>query len=145
MNCFKSRDLGQLAYFLNVELEVTQGQTKVSQCKYSMDLLCRFNMLDYKPIDSPTALQKLLTLSKDNLLADLTLYHSLAGGLQYLMRTKPDLAFVVNQVCKYMQTPTDYHMTTAKRILHYVKATLSVGLTFHLSTSTSLTVMVDAD
>jgi hypothetical protein len=44
-------------------------------------------------------------------IAEATIYHSTVGVLQYLMMTRPDIAFAVNKVCQYMQSPTFDHWT----------------------------------
>ena len=64
--------------------------------------------------------------------ADPSEYRSLAGALQYLTLTRPDLAFAVQQVCLFMHDPREPHMALIKNILLYVKGTLSAGL--HLGT-----------
>ncbi|GKA27238.1 ribonuclease H-like domain-containing protein [Tanacetum coccineum] len=53
-----------------------------------------------------------------------TLYRSLAGGLQYLTFTRPDLSYVVQQICLYMHDPREPHLAALKRILRYVQGTL---------------------
>jgi histone deacetylase 1/2 len=72
-------------------------------------------------------------------------YRSLVGGLQYLTLTRPDLSFVVNKVCQFLSQPTTVHYEAVKRILRYVKGTLSTGLQFQPTTSTMLDVYTDAD
>lgn len=62
------------------------------------------------------------------LFTDSTLYRKVAGTLQYLTVTHPDLSFVVNKMCQYMHAPTDDHWVALKRILRYVKGTLDHGL-----------------
>jgi hypothetical protein len=44
-------------------------------------------------------------------IAEATIYRSTVGALQYLMMTRPDIAFAVNKVCQYMQSPTSDHWT----------------------------------
>ena len=72
-------------------------------------------------------------------------YRSLAGALQYLTLTRPELAYAVQQVCLFMHDPHEPHLALIKRILRYVKGTLSTGL--HLSSGPvdSLTAYSDAD
>nr|GEZ35912.1 hypothetical protein [Tanacetum cinerariifolium] len=53
---------------------------------------------------------------------DPTLYHNLAGALQYLPFTRLDLSYAVQHVCLYMHDPRDLHFTALKRILCYVRA-----------------------
>jgi hypothetical protein len=62
-----------------------------------------------------------------------------------LTLTRPDLAFLVNQVYKYLHFPTIVHWTRAKRILRYVQGALHSGLTFHKSSSTLLSAFFDAE
>ncbi|GJR33342.1 ribonuclease H-like domain-containing protein [Tanacetum coccineum] len=53
-------------------------------------------------------------------ISDPTLYRSLAGALQYLTFTLPDISYAVQQVCLYMHDPQEPHLAALKRILHYV-------------------------
>ncbi|GJZ72953.1 ribonuclease H-like domain-containing protein [Tanacetum coccineum] len=48
---------------------------------------------------------------------DPTLYRSLAGSLQYLTFTRPDITYAVQQVCLYMHDPREPHFSALKRIL----------------------------
>ncbi|GJZ64080.1 ribonuclease H-like domain-containing protein [Tanacetum coccineum] len=57
-------------------------------------------------------------------ISDPTLYRSLASGLQYLTFTRPNLSYVVQQICLYMHDPWEPHLATLKRILRYVQGTL---------------------
>jgi len=72
-------------------------------------------------------------------------YRSLAGALQYLTLTRPDLAYAVQQVCLFMHDPREPHMALVKRILRYVKGTLSSGLHIGTGPVDSLTAYTDAD
>ncbi|GJS47160.1 ribonuclease H-like domain-containing protein [Tanacetum coccineum] len=76
---------------------------------------------------------------------DPTLYRSLAGGLQYLTFTRPDLSYAVQQVCLYMHDPREPHFAALKRILRYVQGTLELGLQLYASATTSLVGYTDAD
>ena len=53
-----------------------------------------------------------------------SLYQSIVGALQYLIFTRPDIAFSVHQVCQFMQQPMVEHFTAVKRILRYLKGAL---------------------
>ena len=74
-----------------------------------------------------------------------TLYRSLAGALQYLTFTRPDIAFAVQQVCLFMHAPLESHYNALKRILRYIKGTLDHGLQLTPNTSHTLTAYSDAD
>jgi hypothetical protein len=100
-------------------------------------------MSDYKPYSTPVDTQ--VKLSEDNGLpiADATSYPSLTGALQYLTFSRPDIAYVVQQVCLHMHTPREPHLTALKRILCYLRGSLDYGLLRPSSTS-ELVVYTDA-
>ncbi|GKD15805.1 ribonuclease H-like domain-containing protein [Tanacetum coccineum] len=77
--------------------------------------------------------------------SDPTLYRSLAGSLQYLTFTRPDLSYAVQQVCLHMHDPRDPHLFALKRILRYVQGTLHYGLQLFSSSTTDLDAYSDAD
>ncbi|XP_019089180.1 PREDICTED: uncharacterized protein LOC109127985 [Camelina sativa] len=77
--------------------------------------------------------------------ADPSLYRSLVGALQYLTFTRPDIAYAVQKTCLYMHDPCEPHFTAMKRILRYLKGTISDGLHITHSNKTTLTAYTDAD
>ncbi|XP_071699651.1 secreted RxLR effector protein 161-like [Rutidosis leptorrhynchoides] len=76
---------------------------------------------------------------------DSTKYHSLAGALQYLTFTRPDISYAVQQICLHMHDPKEIHMNALKRIIRYLQGTLHLGLHLNRSTSTKLVAYTDAD
>jgi hypothetical protein len=77
--------------------------------------------------------------------ADPSEYRSLAGGLQYLTITRPDIAYTVQQVCLHMHDPRASHLALLKRVLRYVRGTTSLDLHLRASSSTTITAYTDAD
>ncbi|XP_074322920.1 secreted RxLR effector protein 161-like [Apium graveolens] len=69
---------------------------------------------------------------------DSTVYKSYVGGLRYLVHTRPDIAFSVGLVSRYMERPTTLHMNTVKRILRYIKGTVDYGLVYAKGTGNYL-------
>nr|XP_043616244.1 PR5-like receptor kinase [Erigeron canadensis] len=76
---------------------------------------------------------------------DPTLYRSLAGALQPLTFTRPDISYVVQQVCMHMHAPHNDHFIALKRILRYVKGTLDMGIWMRSSSLSTLIAYTDAD
>jgi hypothetical protein len=64
---------------------------------------------------------------------DATQYRRLVGSLRYLTHTRPDLAFSVSYVSRFMQRPTMEHQQAVKRIIRYVTGTLDHGLYYSRS------------
>ncbi|GJV67100.1 ribonuclease H-like domain-containing protein [Tanacetum coccineum] len=77
--------------------------------------------------------------------SDPMLYRSLAGALQYLTFTRPDISYVVQQVYLYMHDLREPHYTVLKCILCYIRGTIDHGLQLHVSSMTQLTAYTDAD
>jgi hypothetical protein len=118
---FSMKDLGDLHYFLGVEVQPNEKGLFLSQTKYALDLLHRASMTDAKPISTPFVVGNHLS-AEGQLFSDPTLFRSLAGALQYLTITRPDLSFSVNSICQFMHAPTDDHFRALKRIYAMLKA-----------------------
>ncbi|RVW89827.1 putative mitochondrial protein [Vitis vinifera] len=73
------------------------------------------------------------------------LYTWMISWLLYVTLTRPDIAFAVNKACQFMAKPSDVHWLAVKRILRYLKGTISLGLHFQPSTSMELQGYSDAD
>ncbi|GKC74104.1 oligopeptide transporter 3, partial [Tanacetum coccineum] len=69
----------------------------------------------------------------------------LQGLIQYLTFTRPDISYAVQQVCLFMHDPREPHFSALKRILRYVRGTLSYGLQLYSSMTSSLVAYSDAD
>ncbi|GKA19774.1 ribonuclease H-like domain-containing protein [Tanacetum coccineum] len=88
----------------------------LSQQKYASELLERAGMLTCNPCRTPVDTDSKLSADGDPV-SDPTLYRSLAGALQYLTFTRPDISYAVQQVCLYMHDPREPHFSALKRIL----------------------------
>jgi hypothetical protein len=89
---FALKDLRDLHYFLGIEVTKLQDGIMLSQNKYATDILQRAGMMNCKLTNTPLSIS---VLGPENA----TKYRSIAGGLQYLTLTHPDLGFSVNNVC----------------------------------------------
>ncbi|XP_074327179.1 secreted RxLR effector protein 161-like [Apium graveolens] len=61
---------------------------------------------------------------------DASQYISMVGGLRYVVHTRPDIAYSVGIVNRYMERPTKLHLDAVKRIMRYVKGTTQYGLVY---------------
>jgi len=142
---FAVKDLGDLHYFLGVEVLKMDSGLLLSQKRYIMDLLKKTNMHEAKPITSPMASSSTLSAFTGAPMDDPSLYRSTVGSLQYLSLTRPDLSYAVNRVCQFMHRPLQPHWQAVKRILRYLKHTISHGLLLHRNSHNTLQAYSDAD
>ena len=144
---FALKDLGDLHYFLGIEVKKHDGGLHLSQEKYATDLVRKAGLQGCKPSPTPLSSSEKLSLTEGQALSqeDSTKYRSLVGALQYLTLTRPDISFAVNKVCQFLHAPTTVHLTAAKRIVRYVKNALNIGLNFSKSSSTLLSAFSDSD
>ncbi|GJU57823.1 ribonuclease H-like domain-containing protein [Tanacetum coccineum] len=141
---FDMTDLGALNYFLCISVTRDSTGMFLSQKKYAMELLDRAHMASCNPTRTPVDTESKLGADGDPV-SDPILYRSLAGSLQYLTFTRPDISYAVQQVCLYMHDPREPHFLALKRILRYVRGTLDFGLQLYASSTGSLVAYTDAD
>jgi hypothetical protein len=144
---FALKDLGDLNYFLGIEVSKIKDGILLSQSKYAMDMLKKAGMVNCKSIPTPLSTTDKLHAHGGTPLgsADATNYRSIVGGLQYLTLTRSDLAFSLNKMCQYLHAPTMLHLTAVKRILRYVKGTFDLGLQITKSPSMVVSSFSNAD
>jgi histone deacetylase 1/2 len=143
---FSLKDLGELHYFLGIEVKKVHDGIILSQEKYAHDLLHRVNNM-CKMVDTPLSVTEKLSLIDGDLLSgeNSTHYRSIVGALQYITLTRPDISFAVNKVCQFLHAPTTVHWTAVKRILRYLRGTISLGLSLRRSSSFLVSAFFDAD
>ncbi|PRQ17544.1 putative RNA-directed DNA polymerase [Rosa chinensis] len=127
---FEMKDLGELKYFLGIE--VARGREGIYLCqrKYILDLLTETGMLDCKPIDTPIEQNHCLAEYPDQVSTDRARYQRLVGRLIYLAHTRPDVAYAVSVVSQFMHNPSESHMDAVVRILRYLKSAPGRGVMF---------------
>jgi len=141
---FAMKDLGLLNYFLGIAVTRHKGGLFLSQRKYAEDIIERAGMSTCKPSATPVDTKPKVGASGTPY-ANPTHYRSLAGALQYLTFTRPDISYAVQQVCLHMHDPKECHMAALKRIIRYVQGTKDHGLHLYPSSTLSLVSFTDAD
>ena len=142
---FEIKDLGNLKYFLGMEIARSKKGIAVSQRKYVLDLLNETGMLGCKPAETPMDTTVKLEESDGSAPVDKGRYQRLVGKLIYLSHTRPDIGFSVSVVSQFMNNPTEKHMTAVIRILRYLKMTPGKGLFFQRTTKKEIEIFSDAD
>ncbi|KAK9157462.1 hypothetical protein Scep_004036 [Stephania cephalantha] len=142
---FALKDIGELSLFLGFEVRRDASGLYLNQSSYISSLLLKAGMSNAKVAESPAASGKQLCSDSHSLFHDPSLYRSLLGGLQYVVHTRPDIAFIVNRLSSYQQSPSTSHWQALKRVLRFLKGTLHLGLSFKPGSKLMLTGYSDAD
>ncbi|KAG6483226.1 hypothetical protein ZIOFF_059868 [Zingiber officinale] len=142
---FDMKKLGELSNFLGLQIENLDKGIYVSQFSYAKRLIEKFGLIDGKKRSTPLDVNTRLHRDEGTCLSDPRPFRTLVGSLIYLTITRPDIAFSVGMVSRYMQEPRKPHFEEAKKILKYVNSTLNLGLLYEKGVEFSLQGFADAD
>jgi hypothetical protein len=123
-----------VGHFLGIRVERNKdGTILLTQDAYVDKLLTTFDMQECATRNTPAGeiLKAGTPQPEGEEQEEIPEYRRLLGALQYLsITTRPDITFAVNQAARFCQRPTRDHLTAAKRILRYLKATKHFGLKY---------------
>ncbi|KAG6499797.1 hypothetical protein ZIOFF_039589 [Zingiber officinale] len=142
---FDMKKLGELSNFLGLQIENLDKGIYVSQFSYAKRLIEKFGLIDGKKRSTPLDVNTRLHRDEGTCLSDPRPFRTLVGSLIYLTITRPDIAFSVGMVSRYMQEPRKPHFEEAKKILKYVNSTLNLGLLYEKGVEFSLQGFANAD
>ncbi|RVW15472.1 Retrovirus-related Pol polyprotein from transposon RE1 [Vitis vinifera] len=117
---FRIKDLGDLKYFLGIEVSRSKKDISIPQRKYTLEILKDGGFLGAKPVNFPMEQNTKLSDSGE-LLKDPSQYRRLVGRLIYLTITRPDITYSVHVLSRFMHAPRRPHMEAALRVLRYLK------------------------
>jgi hypothetical protein len=144
-NLFKMSDLGMLTYYLGIEVTQSAGKITLCQSAYAGKLLEKAGLINCTPSHVPMEPRLKLSKNSSGELVEATMYRSLVGGLRYLVHSRPDIAFAVGFVSRFMEKPTTEHLVAVKQLLRYIAGTRSFGCVFTSSGKLELIGYSDAD
>ncbi|KAK6160388.1 hypothetical protein DH2020_003769 [Rehmannia glutinosa] len=124
---FEMSMMGELTFFLGLQVKQLKDGTFISQTKYTRDLMKKFRMEEKSLVKIPTNTSVKMDMDADGKVVDQTRYRALIGSLLYLTASRPDITFDVGVCATFQYAPKESHMTTSKRILRYLKGPKSYG------------------
>lgn len=142
---FKMKDLGCFHYFLGLQTHFHSTGLFLNQEKYAEDLLHIAGMSECTPVSTPLPAQLHRVPDETALFPQPTYFRSLAGKLQYLTLTRPDLQVAVNYICQRMHAPTENDFHLLKRVLRYLRGTTNLGLSFDSTSASIIKAYSDSD
>ncbi|KAH9677669.1 reverse transcriptase Ty1/copia-type domain-containing protein [Citrus sinensis] len=119
---FALKDLGELSYFLGIEVSKIQNGIHLSQAKYIADVLAKHDLVNCSPVPTPMSTGQQLTKASDQ-----------------------KIAFTVNKLSQFLSNPRTAHWEACKRLLRYLKGTIHFGLQFYNCRVMQLNCFTDSD
>ncbi|GKE41638.1 retrovirus-related pol polyprotein from transposon TNT 1-94 [Tanacetum coccineum] len=125
---FEMSMMRELTYFLGMQIKKNDKGISIFQEQYTRNLLKKYEIYNNSSVKTPM-------VPPNNLGPDLagkpvneTSYRGIIGSLMYLNTTRPDIQFSTVLCVRYQSNPKESHLTAVKRILRYLKGTLTLGL-----------------
>jgi hypothetical protein len=125
MGEFDMSDLGSLTYYLVIEVEQDGRSIAIKQSTYTTKLLIQCGMMDCYAIKTP--MEPMVQLHNDSI--------TVSSGAALSTSYKLDFSFTIGVSSRFMERLTTMHQNAVKKILHYLKGTIYVGLDSHWSGS----------
>ena len=142
---FTLKDLGEVNYFLGIQVRHTTEGLHLSKTKCIKDLLCKAKMKFAKSSGTPMTSGLKLSAYGSDPVENGQLYRSIVGALQYVTITRPEISYCVNRMCQFMQNPLESYWKSIKRILRHLSGTLDYGLHLRRSSQLNLVGFCDTD
>jgi hypothetical protein len=125
---FEIKDLDLMHYFLGLEVRQSPKRIFLNQGKYEVEILKRFEILEFKSMNTPMEAKLKLLVDTSSELIDATLYRQIIGSLMYLTNTRPYICFFVNTLSQFLVEHKHVHLVAAKHVIRYLKGTLDYGV-----------------
>ncbi|GJY04279.1 putative ribonuclease H-like domain-containing protein [Tanacetum coccineum] len=125
---FKMSAMGELNFFLGLQVLQKKDGIFLSQDKYVVDILKKFGYTDIRSANTPMDRENPWGKDGTGKDVELHLYRSMIGSLMYLTASRPDIMFAVCACARHQVTPKECHLHAVKRIFRYLKGHPKLGL-----------------
>jgi hypothetical protein len=142
---FEMSMMGELNFFLGLQVKQSKEGIFINQAKYTRDLLKKFGMDSASPMKTPMSPATKLDKDEQGKSVEITLYRGMIGSLLYLTASRPDIMFATCLCARFQADPKESHITAVKRIFRYLKGTINLGIWYPKQGSFDLAGYSDAD
>ncbi|KAJ9536732.1 hypothetical protein OSB04_un000117 [Centaurea solstitialis] len=142
---FKMSMMGEINFFLGLQVKQFTDGIFINQSKYIFDLLKKYDMSSCNSIGTPMATGNKIGPDHEGKDVDLRTYRGMVGSLMYLTASRPDIMFATCVCARYQAKPKESHLAAVKRIFRYLKGTPYYGLWYPKGLGFELLAYSDAD
>ena len=133
------KDLGEMHYYLSIELWKEDGKNLITQSKYINELIIRFNMSECNLVSTPFKQNVKLFNYDDTKEVNVTLYQQLVGSLNYLTTKRSDISYSISILSQFMAKPHENHWKVVKRFIRYLTRIVDFGIEYNNHLNVELT------
>ncbi|GKA03450.1 putative ribonuclease H-like domain-containing protein, partial [Tanacetum coccineum] len=142
---FQMSSMGELTFFLGLQVKQQHDGIYISQDKYVANILKKFDFLSIRTATTPIESNKPLVKDEDGVDVDVHVCRSMIGSLMYLTASRPDIMFAVCACARFQVTPKASHLNVLKRIFRYLKHQPKLGLWYPTDLPFELEAYSDSD
>ncbi|GJY04682.1 putative ribonuclease H-like domain-containing protein [Tanacetum coccineum] len=142
---FQMSSMGELTFFLGLQVKQQPDRIFISQDKYVANILKKFDFLSTRTATTPIKSNKPLVKDEDGVDVYVHVYRSMIGSLMYLTASRPDIIFAVCACARFQVTPKASHLNAVKRIFRYLKYQPKLGLWYLRDSPFELEAYSDSD
>ncbi|GJX24012.1 putative ribonuclease H-like domain-containing protein [Tanacetum coccineum] len=142
---FQMSSMGELTFFLGLQVKQNKDGIFISQDKYVADMLKKFDLVNVKAAITPMETKLPLTKDEEAFDVDVHLYRSMIGSLMYLTASRPDIMYAVCVCSRFQVSPKTSHLNAVKRIFKYLKGKPNLGLWYPRDSPLDLEAFSDSD
>ncbi|KAK6124639.1 hypothetical protein DH2020_041627 [Rehmannia glutinosa] len=142
---FEMSMMGELNFFLGLQIKQCQEGIYISQSKYTKELLKKFGIEEGRTVSTPMATNVKIDKDEKGKPVDESKYRGMIASLLYLTASRPDILHVVCLCARFQSNAKESHMSVVKRIFRYLKGTIQYGLFYPKNENFSLKGYSDSD
>nr|GEV10010.1 hypothetical protein [Tanacetum cinerariifolium] len=143
-NNFEMSMMGELKFFLRLQVHQSPYGIFISQSQYAIELLKKHDLDECVSMSTPMATER-LDADLQSTPTDQTTYRRMIGGLMYLTASRPDIAYATFVCARYQARPMVKHLKEVKRIFRYLRQSYNKGLWYSKDSGFELISYLDAD
>ncbi|GKC38207.1 putative ribonuclease H-like domain-containing protein [Tanacetum coccineum] len=142
---FQMSSMRELTFILGLQVKQKDNGIFISQDKYVVDILKKFDFSSVKTASTPLGTNKALIKDEEAEDVDVHLYRSMIRSLMYLIASRLDIMFAVCACARFQVTLKTSHLHAVKRIFRYLKGQPKLGLWYPRDSPFDLEAFSDSD
>ncbi|GJU70273.1 putative ribonuclease H-like domain-containing protein [Tanacetum coccineum] len=142
---FEMSVMGELTFFLGLQVKQKPDGIFISQDKYVQDMLKKFDIESVRTATTPYEASKQKSKDEPDDAVNVHLYRSMIGSLMYLTASRPNIMFAVSACSRHQVTPLTSHLNVVNKIFKYLKGQPKLGVWYPRDSPFVLEAYSDSD